>query len=131
MNLMTLEILGDGCEMISFDSDGGSLLSLEFNRDVSGYICLAHIAARIEGKLKLLDLGPLPDGEYSPVLVTEEAKIDLPTIKKAAGSLYAIPYGISHLTTVSMIARRNSERIRALEEKTLELEKLIKGASIF
>ena len=131
MNKMTLEIIGDGCEMISFDGEGGGIIDLEFTEAVSGYICLAHLAVRIEGKSKLIDVSRLPDGEYSPVLVTEEEKIDLPRIKKAAGCLFPIPYGLSHLATVSMMARRNGERLYALEDRVSELEKLIKGASIF
>ncbi len=131
MNKMTLEIIGDGCEMISFDGDGGGIVSLEFSEEVEGYICLAHLAVRIEGTAKLIDMSRLPDGEYSPVLVTEEKKIDLPKIKKAAGNLHPMPYGISHLATVSKMTRRNGEKISALEERVDELEKLIKGASIF
>lgn len=131
MNKMTVEIIGDGCEMISFDGSEGGILSLEFADDVSGYICLAHLAVRVEGNSKLLDLSRLPDGEYSPVLVTEEKQIDLPKIKKAAGCLYPVPYGIAHLATVSMMARRNGERLRDLENRVSELEKSIKGACIF
>jgi hypothetical protein len=128
---MTVEIIGDGCEMISFDGGEGGILSLEFADDVSGYICLAHLAVRVEGNSKLLDLSRLPDGEYSPVLVTEEKQIDLPKIKKAAGCLYPVPYGIAQLATVSMMARRNGERLRDLENRVSELEKSIKGACIF
>lgn len=131
MNKIYIELFDGECEMISFEEGGGLLLDFCFSRKIDGYVCLAHMAARIEGRERELNLGILPDGEYSPVLVIGDERIDLPRIRKHAGALFPVGHDIAYIDELSLRTKRIADRLKGIEDKLENMEKLIKGSRIF
>jgi hypothetical protein len=126
-----VEINGKDAEILEFEAKNSQLLEVIFTENAEGYLCIGRIYERISGKSAILNLSPLCNGEYSPYLILEEETIILPSIKKEERKILPVEYGLEQIRPLSLREKRNSHRIRLLEERIKKLEDMIYGSKIF
>ena len=114
-------IIGEGAEVVRIIVEGID----------GGIISVGTLSARLRRGAARINLSALPDGEYSPILYTNDGKIQLERIRKEGKKLTRPP------VDTDLVARL-LYRVEALESEVAELkgrtdknELAISGHSIF
>ena len=117
-------------EILESLSDSQNLLSLDFGKELDGFVRIGERAARLSGGKCDFDLRLLENGDYTPELILKNERIPLPLIRKFGSGVICCDCTESYIRSVSQRERELEKRVSALENKLRETEEKVYGPLI-
>lgn len=130
MSKISFELFGSEVEVVGIINDSEYELMLEFSGVESGFVRIGELAERLDSGACVFDLRLLDNGEYTPELFLDEARITLPKITKTGCLIEIDDCTVDYLRAVSQRERALRSLVKTLEEKIALLEERVYGATI-
>ena len=131
MTLIHVDIYGNEGEITSLIDDASGSAEFIFNEKPDAFLVFSAVSAPIhDGKCRL-DISSIPDGEYTPRVITESESIPLTPVIKAQKHLRVASCDDTYIRALSQKLRALEKRSAAAEERIEELYKKVYGTSLF
>ncbi len=95
-----------------------------------GFISIGELSCRLKDGVGRMPLGLLPDGEYSPLLFTENGVTKLEKIRKSERGISRCELDAELISRMLLRLESCEERIILLEKKLSGIEAAIRGSAL-
>ena len=130
MSRIKFKIYGSEVELIEHTHDSSWSLELDFCENLSGFVRIGEMSARLSNGKCLVDLRLLENGEYAPELVLDSRLVLLPLIKKFGNLVECIDCTDAYIRAASQRERALSKQVATLEDKIKLLEDKVYGTVV-
>lgn len=130
MSRLNFRLYERECELIEQLHDSSDSLEVDFSEDLTGFLRIGNLTARLSDGKCQIDLRLLENGDYTPELVLDNRLVVLPLFRKFGNLVECIDCTDAYIRAVSQRERALSERVKALEEKTRLLEEKVYGTVV-
>ena len=131
MTVIHVDIYRGEGEITSLTDDASGIADFIFDEKLNGFLTFSALSAPIcDGRCRL-DTSSVPDGEYTPKVITESESIPLTPVIKAQRHLRAASCDDVYIRSLSKKLRALEKRSAAAEERIEELYKKVCGTTLF
>lgn len=130
MSKIKLMLYGAEAEVLESLPDSSNVLTLDFCEELSGFVRIGELTARLSGGRCDFDLRLLENGDYSPELILKSERIPLPLIRKFGSGIVCCDCTEGYIRSASQRERELAKRVGALENKLREIEEKVYGPLI-
>lgn len=130
MSRLKFQLYERECELLEQLHDSSDSLEVDFSENLSGFLRIGNLTARLSDGKCQIDLRLLENGDYTPELVLDGRLVLLPLFKKFGSVVECVDCTDAYIRAISQRERALSERVKTLEEKISLLEDRVYGTVV-
>lgn len=130
MSKIKYQFFDGNAEIVSFIQSSDNTVHFIFPESCDGFLSIDGVVVKVVGGVCEFDLRYIGDGEFTPYLVMQHGRINLPKIRKCGRELSLIECDSEYIRNISLREYLLAERVKALEVEIERLKECVFGTKI-
>ena len=130
MSRLKFKLYDREVELIEHSRDSSESLEMDFSENLTGFLRIGNLTARLSDGRCRVDLRLLENGDYTPELVLDRGLVVLPLFRKFGNAVECIDCTDAYIRAASQRERALSKQVATLEDKIKLLEDKVYGTVV-